>query len=544
MRIAMVHGYLLHGTGSNIYVQNISRELINLGHEVHIFCQEHHPEDFSFIKAAYRVNPDTMEVRQYYENNAIERGAIVINPELDLLPVYVMDKYPEFKEVKLFIELTEEELNEYIQRNLNVLFSFYDKYKYDILHTNHLVMTPYFGAQMFKQHKVPYVITPHGSSLVYTIQKDSRYRKYAIDGLKYASQVLPGNENFMQTIIEYFQKDIENIKHKMHIIPLGVDTNLFVPILEGRRQTVWNELVSKLKNIKGGRTKSAELDFIRKITSATTLDIGKILNEIPTYSQKSPDENVAEKLMRINPEKDRLLIFVGRLILGKGIHNFLISVAPLLTQFDNLKVLVIGAGPVREWGEWLVYAASQGNKNLIRALIAWEKENTKENPSLLKPLFSFVNSKQFEQLEMRFDPSRVIFTGFLDHHYLAPILGVSEIACFPSLVPESFGLVLLEAASCGVLPVASYFSGFKTILDEFKKVLPENIWKLLILPHEGEAIIPKMIHNLAELLKRKLLIGNDLRSKVVEKYSWRGVTVQLSNLYKEILYSHTHSKKY
>ena len=35
----MTHGYMLSGTGSNVYVQNLCRALVRGGHEVHLLCQ-------------------------------------------------------------------------------------------------------------------------------------------------------------------------------------------------------------------------------------------------------------------------------------------------------------------------------------------------------------------------------------------------------------------------------------------------------------------------------------------------------------------------
>ena len=40
MRILIFHGYLLRGTGSNIYNANLVRALAALGHEVHLLCQD------------------------------------------------------------------------------------------------------------------------------------------------------------------------------------------------------------------------------------------------------------------------------------------------------------------------------------------------------------------------------------------------------------------------------------------------------------------------------------------------------------------------
>ena len=44
MRILIFHGYLLDGTGSNVYNARLAAALVGLGHEVHLLCQDRHPE--------------------------------------------------------------------------------------------------------------------------------------------------------------------------------------------------------------------------------------------------------------------------------------------------------------------------------------------------------------------------------------------------------------------------------------------------------------------------------------------------------------------
>ena len=39
-RVLIFHGYMLRGTGSNIYTANLAAALARLGHEVHLLCQE------------------------------------------------------------------------------------------------------------------------------------------------------------------------------------------------------------------------------------------------------------------------------------------------------------------------------------------------------------------------------------------------------------------------------------------------------------------------------------------------------------------------
>src|ERR1700675_2462177 len=52
MRILIFHGYLLSGTGSNVYNARLAEALVRLGHEVHLFSQDRHPERYAFVDDA------------------------------------------------------------------------------------------------------------------------------------------------------------------------------------------------------------------------------------------------------------------------------------------------------------------------------------------------------------------------------------------------------------------------------------------------------------------------------------------------------------
>ena len=49
MRVLVVHGYLLRGTGSNIYNAGLASALVRLGHEVHLLCQDRHAAALDFV---------------------------------------------------------------------------------------------------------------------------------------------------------------------------------------------------------------------------------------------------------------------------------------------------------------------------------------------------------------------------------------------------------------------------------------------------------------------------------------------------------------
>ena len=91
MRVLIFHGYMLRGTGSNIYNASLAPALARLGHEVHLLCQDREVE---------------------------LEGVEIHNPDIGgLLPVYVKDPYEGF-EVKAFPELSDEELDRYLEANV------------------------------------------------------------------------------------------------------------------------------------------------------------------------------------------------------------------------------------------------------------------------------------------------------------------------------------------------------------------------------------------------------------------------------------------
>ena len=61
MKILLWHGYLLGGTGSNVYTRSLARAWSQLGHDVTVFSQEPHPEHFdlgiTIDRANYGVSP-------------------------------------------------------------------------------------------------------------------------------------------------------------------------------------------------------------------------------------------------------------------------------------------------------------------------------------------------------------------------------------------------------------------------------------------------------------------------------------------------------
>ncbi len=111
------HGYLLRGTGSNVYNASLAQALARQGHEVHLLCQDRNAAELDWVDAVGGWEAGRLEVEQV--RDAGQEGKVTVyRPEIGgLLPVYVLDRYEGF-EVKTFPDLTDAELDRYLEGNV------------------------------------------------------------------------------------------------------------------------------------------------------------------------------------------------------------------------------------------------------------------------------------------------------------------------------------------------------------------------------------------------------------------------------------------
>ncbi len=208
MRFLIFHGYMLRGTGSNIYNANLARALAKLGHEVHLLCQD--------------------------RETKIE-GVEIHNPDIHgLLPVYVKDPYEGF-EVKAFPELSDEELDRYIESNVAAVRDVAERSGgIDAGLANHLVMGP---AILARADVGPFAAKIHGSALEYTVKPHPRFLPYAREGMEAASGVLVGSRHTAESLWAALP-EVEGLRDKTRLGPPGVDTEAFRPQGPSRPQKV------------------------------------------------------------------------------------------------------------------------------------------------------------------------------------------------------------------------------------------------------------------------------------------------------------------
>ncbi|HEV7771139.1 MAG TPA: glycosyltransferase family 4 protein [Solirubrobacterales bacterium] len=205
MRVLLFHGYMLRGTGSNIYNANLAPALARLGHEVHLLCQDREVE---------------------------LEGVRIHNPDIGgLLPVYVKDPYPGF-EVKAFQELSEAELDRYLASNVAAVRAVAEEVGgIDAALANHLVMGP---AILARAGIAPFAAKIHGSALEYTVKPHPRFLPYAEEGMEAANGVLVGSHHTAASLWKALP-GVPGLEEKTRLGPPGVDTTHFRPSQLSRR---------------------------------------------------------------------------------------------------------------------------------------------------------------------------------------------------------------------------------------------------------------------------------------------------------------------
>jgi glycosyltransferase involved in cell wall biosynthesis len=199
VRVLLFHGYMLRGTGSNIYSANLAKALAGLGHEVHLLCQDREVE---------------------------LPGVQIHNPDIHgLLPVYVKDPYPGF-EVKAFPELSDEELDRYLEANVAAVREVVDSAgPLDAALAGHLVMGP---CVLARAGIGSFAAKIHGSALEYTVKPHPRFLPYAEEGMRGASCVLVGSRHTAESLWAALP-NVPGLREKTRLGPPGVDTQRFRP---------------------------------------------------------------------------------------------------------------------------------------------------------------------------------------------------------------------------------------------------------------------------------------------------------------------------
>lgn len=257
MKILLWHGYLMSGSGSNVYTTNVSAAWRRQGHDVLVMCQEREPERFDSVDRFGSVAPrDASIAWTQVDGDRVSTGRCsVVRPDIgELLPVYVYDDYPGFQ-VKLFVDLSEAELRTYTERNVDAMETVLNRFRPDAVITGHEVMGPSIARAACARTGHAYVAKLHGSALEYAVKRQQRYVEHATEGLGAARKVVGGSRYMLDEAASV----IPGWRHKAAVVNPGADVDLFRPMLRPRGSVPTIGFVGKLIVEKGAHNLLAAL---------------------------------------------------------------------------------------------------------------------------------------------------------------------------------------------------------------------------------------------------------------------------------------------
>ena len=290
---------------------------------------------------------------------------------------------------------------------------------------------------------MPYAVKIHGSALEYVVKPYPRFRPYAVEGLARARGVLVGSR---------------------HTAASRCGRRWPTPRCRGGRG--WGRRGStssaSRRATPGARAGLAALRArltLPRLVPVPSSDGDAAEDGEPpsSFDRDAPEADAA--LAAIEPG-DRVVVFVGKLIGSKGVELLLAAWPLVLAREPRARLVIVGFGAFRAGLE--AFAAG------LAAAVRWRRRGGSPARSSRR---SPRSSSQAD-----YEPPgdlRISWAGRFEHSELADLLPAAEAMAVTSTFPEAFGMVAVEAAAGGALPVVANHSGLGEVARTLAAAVPE-----------------------------------------------------------------------
>jgi glycosyltransferase involved in cell wall biosynthesis len=500
VRVLIFHGYLLRGTGSNVYNASLVQALARMGHEVHLLCQDRDAARLEWVDAVGSWEGGELRVGEVRE--CPHPGKVIVyRPEIGgMLPVYVADRYEGF-DVKTFPELSDPELDRYLKANVAAVRDVVAAAgRPEAALANHLIMGPVILARA----GLRYAIKVHGSDLSYTVRPHpERFVPFAREGTDPAAGILAGSSHTAQDLFATVPDP--GLRERTRLGPPGVDVHRFRPHPTPEAKKALLDLVARLESERPGE------------------------DEEDSFGRDGPAIATA---LRAWAEGDPRVLYVGKLLVNKGV-DLLAAAWPLIHRErlsageEAPRLLFIGFGAYEPGLRALIGALDQGGLGAALEVARRGRGYEGGNDEPLPILSGFLADPPDGYADAaRAASGSMLIGGRLEHDEVADVMPGADTFAMPSTFPESFGMVPAESAACGVPPVSADHSGMREVARLLAEAVEPELARLLSFP-----VGPGAVTDLAERLSGWLRLdpetrrraGEALAARVDELWSWEGV---------------------
>jgi glycosyltransferase involved in cell wall biosynthesis len=436
VRILVWHGWLLDGTGSNVYTAKAAEAWRRAGHEVLLVCQEPRAASMPFVDAVATSGSRGVTAPKRTGAAAAPGSVTVIRPHIgDLLPVFVFDEYEGFR-VVTFVDISERDLETYLVRNVEALKAVAAWRPPDVVVAGHAVPGAVIARRALGGG---YAAKIHGSDLEYAIRLQDRYRRLAEEGLSAAGLVAGASDDVLARTVAA----VPAVAGRTRVVEPGVEIDRWRPMPRlAALQTAATQLEADLETARGRPTRldPEAAERLERRDAAGLDDLAR------SYDQRAPDPDAASRLRALAGYRGPLIGYLGKLIPQKGVERVIEALAFLGPE---ARALIVGYGLFREWYVALVDALDRGDTEAV----AWLRDAS--------PMRLELGPDQVRRAAGL--ASRISFTGRLDHRFAPEAVAAMDVLVVPSTLDEAFGMVAAEGAAAGALPVVARHSSLAEV---------------------------------------------------------------------------------
>ena len=301
------------------------------------------------------------------------------------------------------------------------------------------------------------------------------------------------------SVLQTVRKESIDIINAHWVVPQGIVTRLvqsFLPVpvvltVHGGDIFAFQGLVGRLLKrlaLRGADACTANSAFTRgqllQLCPSAEVSIVPMGVDVTEFEPKQRNVDVRRKL-GVDAE---MILFVGRLVEKKGVHNLLSAMQQVLRKSPQATLVLVGDGTQRQELE-----------------------------------------RMAERLEIA---GSVRFLGKLPHEHLPEYYAAADLFVGPSVVDrsgdtEGLGVVFIEAASAGLAIVGTSVGGISDVL------IPE-VTGIAVEPDQPEALANAIERLLGdEPLRRRL--GEAARQHALRRFSWSQVAERFSDVFRRAL---------
>jgi spore coat protein SA len=191
-----------------------------------------------------------------------------------------------------------------------------------------------------------------------------------------------------------------------------------------------------------------------------------------------------EGIVHIEADK-RYLLYAGRLTSVKGVHVLIEAFREIHRRMPDVRLIITGSS---------FFGGA--------AKTAYEQELI----NLAEP----VNDA-------------IVFTGYLSHDKLKYLYSAADIVTFPSIWPEPFGLVMLEAMASGTCLLASAVGGIPEVVENGSD-------GILVAPADADALA-RAVCTILDNPEKMRRMETAARQKIITSFTWGRLINELETVF-------------